>query len=122
MNMLYSILIYGDEAHVAGFAPEKLKEVLDRHAGLRRDLNAKNQLGPVVRLNPEGARTVRRYKERPSVTDGPYAETKEQLMGIYIVDVPTFEDAVAATKQLDFESGVFEIRTLMSCESGNLQV
>jgi len=40
-----------------------------------------------MRLNPQGTKTVRRYKDRQHVTDGPYAETKEQLMGIYLSDL-----------------------------------
>jgi hypothetical protein len=116
--MLYSILIYGDEAHVGDWTPEQLNEVMDRHAALRHDLKTAGRLGPVMRLNPRGSRLVRGQKGRRYITDGPFAETKEQLMGIYVVDVPSFDDAVAATEQLNFETGVFEIRTLVSLERG----
>src|SRR5690348_2419355 len=118
MHMLYSILIYGDEGHVAAWTAQEEKEVMGRHAELRRQLTAAGQLGPVMRLNPEGTKIVRRYKDRRSVTDGPYAETKEQLMGIYVVDCWSIEDAIAATDQLRFETGVFEIRPLVTLELG----
>jgi hypothetical protein len=91
--MLYSILIYGDEGHVAGWTPEKEKEVMGRHAQLRQELTAAGRLGPVMRLSPEGTKIVRRYKDRQSVIDGPFAETKEQLMGIV-----TLEFGVGAEK------------------------
>ena len=116
--MLYSILIYGDEAHVGQWTPEEENEVMGRHAQLRRDLAEAGQLGPVMRLSPQGTRIVRRYKDRQYVTDGPYAETKEQLMGIYVVDCPSFEDAVAATERLRFDTGFFEIRPLVTLEVG----
>ena len=116
--MLYSILIYGDENHVAGWTPQEEKEVMGRHAELRRQLTAGGRLGPVMRLNPEGTKIVRRYKDRQSVTDGPYAETKEQLMGIYVIDCPSIDDAIAATEQLRFDTGVFEIRPLVTLELG----
>lgn len=116
--MLYSILIYGDEAHVGDWTPEQEKEVMGRHAALRHDLKAAGRLGPVMRLDPGGSRLVRRQNGRRYVTDGPFAETKEQLMGIYVVDVPSFDDAVAATEQLRFATGVFEIRPLVSLEVG----
>ena len=119
--MLYSILIYGDEGHVAAWTAQEEKEVMGRHAELRRQLTAAGQLGPVMRLNPEGTKIVRRYKDRRSVTDGPYAETKEQLMGIYVVDCPSIDGAIAATEQLRFDTGVFEIRPLMSLELGTLR-
>jgi hypothetical protein len=116
--MLYSILIFGDEGHVAKWTPEKEQEVMDRHTGLRRELTAAGRLGPVIRLSPEGRKVVRRYKDRQVVTDGPYAETKEQLMGIYVIDCASFEDALAATEQLRFETGSFEIRPLVLLDPG----
>ena len=112
--MLYSILIYGDEGHVAAWTAQEEQEVMGRHAELRRDLGAAGQLGPVMRLSPQGAKIVRRYKDRQQITDGPYAETKEQLMGIYVVDCPSMDDAIAATELLRFDSGVFEIRPLVT--------
>jgi hypothetical protein len=116
--MLYSILIYGDEARVARWTPAEEQEVMDRHARLRRQLTASGQLGPVMRLNPEGTKVVRRYRQRQHITDGPFAETKEQLMGIYVIDCPSIEDAIAATELLDFDTGIFEIRPLVTLESG----
>jgi hypothetical protein len=116
--MLYSILIYGDEARVGEWTQAEEKEVMDRHMALKHDLTAKGQLGPSLRLSPEGTRVVRRYKDRQHITDGPFTETKEQLMGIYILDCPTFEDAVAATERIKFETGAFEIRPLVSLELG----
>jgi hypothetical protein len=116
--MLYSILIYGDESRVAEWTAEEEKEVMGRHAELRQGLQAKGGLGPVMRLNRNGTRIVRKQKDRRYITDGPFVESKEQLMGIYVIDVPSFEDAVAATEKLDFESGVFEIRPLVSLDPG----
>jgi hypothetical protein len=118
--MLYSILIYGSEAHVAEWTPEEESEVMGRHAQLRQGLTAKGQLGPVMRLNPEGSKLVRRYKDRQYVTDGPYAETKEQLMGIYVIDCTSMDDAIAATELLEFETGVFEIRPVKTLEKGSV--
>ena len=116
--MLYSIVIYGEEARVAGWTAEEEKEVMGRHAELRRELVAAGRLGPVMRLKADATKTVRRYPDRKYITDGPYAETKEQLMGIYVVDVPTFDDAVAAVERLNFEGGVFEISPLASLRPG----
>jgi hypothetical protein len=118
--MLYSILIYGDEARVREWTPEEETEVMGRHAQLRRELTAAGRLGPVMRLSPDGTRVVRRYKDRQQVIDGPYAETKEQLMGIYVIDCPSFDDALAATEQLRFDTGVFEIRPLVTMECGKV--
>jgi len=111
--MLYSIAILGDDSRVAAWTPAEESEVMDRHTQLRRKLTAAGSLGPVMRLQTTATKTVRRYSDRKYITDGPFAETKEQLLGIYVVDVPTFEDAVAATELLNFEGGVFEISPLI---------
>ena len=116
--MLYSILIFGSEERVAAWTPDEEREVMGRHAELRRDLIAAGRMGPVLRLARDAARTVRRYKERTYVTDGPFAETKEQLMGIYIVEGASFDDALAAAERLAFDTCAFEISPLTEFDPG----
>lgn len=118
--MLYSILIFGSEDRAANWSAEEHDEVMGRHAQLRAQLSAQQRLGPVVRLSPKDSKVVRRSRGQVRVTDGPHAETKEQLMGIYVVECATFDDAVAATELLDFETGVFEIVPLRYLDPGQL--
>ena len=66
------------------------------------------------------ATTVRVRNSKVAITDGPFAETKEQLMGIYIVDCDTHDEVIAATRQLRFDSGRFEIRPLVYFDPGVL--
>jgi hypothetical protein len=54
----------------------------------------------------------------PLITDGPFAETKEQLMGIYIVECESVEEATHAAHRLAFEGGVFEIRPVTWYDPG----
>ena len=63
---------------------------------------------------------MRRYKDRNYITDGPFSESKEQLMGLYVLDCATFEEAIAAAERLNFETGVFEIAVLSWLTSGEL--
>ncbi len=58
---------------------EKLAVVQDK-------LTKQGRLGPVARLLPTTAATTLRKDDPPLVLDGPYAETKEQLLGFYIID------------------------------------
>ncbi|HMN46309.1 MAG TPA: YciI family protein [Povalibacter sp.] len=118
--MLYSILIFGSEDQAAGWSAAEHEEVMGRHAQLRAQLSAQRQLGPVMRLSPRDSKVVRRARGQVRVTDGPYAETKEQLMGIYVVECATLEEAVAATELLNFETGVFEIVPLRYLDPGQL--
>jgi len=118
--MLYSILIFGSEDEAANWSAREHDEVMGRHAELRAQLTAQQRLGPVMRLSPRESKIVRRSRGQVRVTDGPYAETKEQLMGIYVVECATLEEAVAATELLDFATGVFEIVPLRYLDPGQL--
>jgi hypothetical protein len=118
--MLYSILIYGSEERVTAWTAHEEQDVLGRQASLRQDLKADRRLGPVFRLQPNQAKTLRKYRDRRFITDGPFAETKEQLMGIYVLDCATYEDAVAAAERLAFDGGVFEIRPVIWLDPGDI--
>jgi hypothetical protein len=118
--MLYSILIYGSEERVAAWTTQEEGEVMGRHTELRQELKAERRLGPVFRLKPDEIKTVRKYRDRRFITDGPFAETKEQLMGIYVVDCATVEDAFAVAERLAFDTGVFEVRPVTWLDPGEL--
>jgi hypothetical protein len=118
--MLYAILIHGSEPDVAAMPADAYDALMARHTQLRADLTAEGRLGPTLRLERDGGHVVRRYKDRRYVTDGPFAETKEQLMGIYVIEAETLEAALDAVDRLDFDGGVFEVRPLVSFEAGTV--
>ncbi|MCL4166588.1 UNVERIFIED_CONTAM: hypothetical protein GTU68_026888 [Idotea baltica] len=47
-----------------------------------------------------------------TITDGPYAETKEQIGGFYIVDVPNLDDAIDVARRVPIPVGKFEVRPI----------
>jgi hypothetical protein len=111
--MLYSILCYESEALAAGRTKQDDDALMARLAGVLQKLKAEGTLGPVARLMPTTTAThIRSGKESPAVIDGPFAETKEQLLGFYLVDCPTLEEAITAAKLLGREKshGTLEIR------------
>jgi hypothetical protein len=111
--MLYAILIHGCESAAAAWESGVEEDILERHADLRDDLQTQGRLGTVLRLMPDVATTVRRAEGlHPLVTDGPFAQTKEQLMGLYVVECETVEEATHMAHRLAFETGVFEIRPI----------
>ena len=118
--MLYSILIFGSEERAAEWAPEVMEELMIRHADVRGDLEAEGRLGPVLRLKPHTTRTVRRYKDRDYITDGPFTESKETLMGIYVVECASFEEVAAYIERLTFETCRFEVSELSWLTPGAL--
>lgn len=108
--MLYSILIYDVDEAVDALSPEEDAALMARHLAVQDRLRAEGKLGPVVRLSPSAAARTLRPGDEPLVTDGPFAETKEQLLGLYVVDCATADEAAEIAHSLPVLSGVFEIR------------
>lgn len=114
--MQYALLIYEDEAIYGG--PEKngplIREVVGKHMAFNRDLGAK-RIGGAGLKGTAFATTVRHAGGQPTVHDGPFAETKEQLGGFYLIDVPDLDAAIAVAKQMPVSgNGVVEIRPLLT--------
>lgn len=99
--MLYSILIYGSDAAVTGLSKEEDAAMIASHVSVQQKLIAERKLGPVVRLMPSTAALTVRKGGEPLVIDGPYAETKEQLLGLYVLDCATPEEAIEAARLID---------------------
>lgn len=109
--MLYSILIYVAEDVVEAMTQEEEDAHITQHLRLHETLAAKGKLGPVVRL--EGTRTARQLRTadpQPIVIDGPFAETKEQLLGFYMVDCESSEEALDIARSLPTVGSIFEVR------------
>jgi hypothetical protein len=96
--MLYAILCYHDEAAVGSLTQEEDDALMAELEVVRRQLQDK--LGPVARLMPTTAATTLRAAAEPLVLDGPFAETKEQLLGFYVIDCATLEEAIEAARLL----------------------
>src|SRR5260221_10422185 len=84
--MLYAILCYNDEDIVGSWTKEQDDAVMARLAVVQRNLARQGRLGPVARLLPTTAATTVRKANESLVIDGPFAETKEQLLGFYVVE------------------------------------
>ncbi|MBB2673513.1 UNVERIFIED_ORG: hypothetical protein GGE44_003078 [Rhizobium esperanzae] len=99
--MLYAILCYAHEETVFAWSQEEEAAVMEKLYAVQEPLARAGKLGPVGRLMPTtAATTVRKGKDEPLVIDGPFAETKEALLGFYVVDFETLDEAVAFSKQL----------------------
>jgi len=109
--MLYAFLCCHDEAVVNSWSKEEDEAVLAKRAKVTEKLAARGKLGPAVRLMPTTAATTVRMGREPVVLDGPFAETKEALLGFYLIDCDSLEDAIDIAQQIGRdEKVVFEIR------------
>jgi hypothetical protein len=121
--MLYAFLCYNDENAVFAWSKEEDHAVMAKLDAAHRPLMAQGRFGPTARLMPTtAATTLRKDRDPPLVLDGPYAETKEQLLGFYVIDCENLEAALEVAK--DFAranpGGAYEVRPVRSYAPGNL--
>ncbi len=112
--MQYMLLIYEDEAI---FGDEKnnqaLQEIAGKHMAFARSLGDTLKSGAGLK-NTATATTVRTSGGSKAIHDGPFAETKEQLGGYYLVDVPDLDAAIAIARQIPLVAdGSIEIRPVL---------
>lgn len=120
--MLYAILCYHDEDVVNAWSKEEDDAVLAKRRRVTKEMTDKGRMGPAIRLVPTtGATTLRTSGNEQLVLDGPFAETKEQLLGLYIVDCDSLDEVIAFGKKLkEGETATFEIRPLRIFDKGVL--
>ncbi|CAN7690510.1 MULTISPECIES: YciI family protein [unclassified Ensifer] len=98
--MYYAILAYHEEGVVESWTEEEDAALMTDLLQVNDRLVREKSLGPAARLGPTQHAVTLRGKGEGIVIDGPFAETKEQLLGLYVVDFPTLEAAVAAARDL----------------------
>jgi hypothetical protein len=116
--MHYALLAYHVEADVMSWSANEDATVMHDLLEVHRRLA--DRLGPAARLAPTAkARTLRGPGDGQAL-DGPFSETKEQLLGLYVLDVASEEEALDTARQLRRvnPSAVYEIRPIMFYLSG----
>ena len=110
--MLYTLLCYNKEDVVWSWSKEEDDAVMDRLNVVHEKLTREGKLGPSLRLLPTTAATTPRGGDL--VIDGPFAETKEQLLGFYVIDVENLDAALAVARELSAvnPTSVYEIRPI----------
>lgn len=113
--MKYAVLCYHAENVVCSWSQEHDAEIMAKIAVVEERWSKAKKLGPVARLMPTTAATTLRKDSDPAVVlDGPFAETKEQLLGFFIVDCSGLEEALAFSKELADVNpgGAYEVRPI----------
>ena len=113
--MLYAILCYDSEEVVGAWTKEEDAAAIAKLDVVQEKLKKQGRLGPVARLMPTTAATTLRKGKETMVIDGPFAETKEALLGFFIVESATLEEAIEAARELGKASssaGGYEIRPI----------
>ena len=110
--MLYTLLCYNREDVVWSWTKEEDAAVMGRLSVVHEKLVRDGKLGPSLRLLPTTAATTLRGGDL--VIDGPFAETKEQLLGFYVIDLENLEAALDVARELSAANptSVYEIRPI----------
>ena len=98
--MQYMLAVYGDERTAESTPREQMTEIVSAYMAYTKALQDAKVLVASNRLRPtSAATTVRTIDGQTKVLDGPFAETKEQLGGYYLIDVPDLDAALNWAKR-----------------------
>jgi hypothetical protein len=121
--MLYAILCYDSEEVTSSWSKEHDDAVISKLIAVQDGWAKQGRLGPVARLMPTTTANTLRKGREAVVLDGPFAETKEQLLGFFVVECASLEAALEAAKELGNASssnGAFEVRPIQLFRPGVL--
>jgi len=118
--MLYAILAYHVESDVMSWTKEEDAAVMEKLFKAHEQVNRDARLGPTARLGETAKARTLRGPGNGTVIDGPFAETKEQLLGLYVLDCADDDAAIAAARELRRAnpSAVYEIRPIITYHPG----
>ena len=112
--MQYMLLIYGDERATEAMPREQMTEIINAHMAYGQALKDAKVWVASNRLRPISAATTVRIRDgQTKVVDGPFAETKEQLGGYYLIDAPDLDAALSwAARCPAARYGTVEVRPI----------
>ena len=119
--MKYILLIHDEEAAWAKFTESERAGIVAEYGRLTQDMKARGQYVGGAQLQPtQTATSVRIRDGKRLVIDGPFAETREQLGGYYLVDVPNLDEAIAIAARIpSARLGTVEVRPLVDTSTAS---
>jgi hypothetical protein len=121
--MKYLLALIGDQSRSAEATPEERRALMQVWDGYTRAvIEGGGYMGGEGLQPPTTATTVKIQETGDHiVTDGPFAETKEQLGGYYLLDCKDLDDALAWAKRIPWPGGSVEVRPVMDYEAAGSQ-
>lgn len=120
--MLYAVLCYHNEAVTEAWSKAEDDAVMTRLAAVQEPLARQGKIGPVARLLPTTAAATLRLGAggEALVIDGPFAETKEQLLGFYTFDCASLDEVLDIVRDLARANpgGAYEVRPIRIFKPG----
>ena len=121
--MKYLLSIYMDESGWDNVTPEEAKQTMDAYEAFGREVHGKGIYLAGEGLQPTSTATTVQVRDGERlVTDGPFAETKEQLGGFYLLECENLDEAIEwAAKIPGAQGGSIEVRPVMDYEAAGAQ-
>ena len=112
--MQYLLMIYDDESNWNNMSESQQSSMIERYIALENDLKEQGIfLGSARLADIDSATSVQVREGKPLITDGPFAETKEQLGGYFLVDCENLDQATEIAARIpSAEQGTVEVRPL----------
>ena len=121
--MKYLVTIYGDESGWNDVTPEQSAQIMAAYGAFGQEAEKAGVLIGGEGLQPTSTATTVRVRDGETLTtDGPFAETCEQLGGYYLLDCKDLDDALAWAKRIPWPGGSVEVRPVMDYEAAGSQV
>jgi hypothetical protein len=117
----YMLLIYGDQGQWDGLSDEDRGQIMQAYQSFTKELQDSGAMVAGDALQPtQTATTVRVQNDETLTTDGPFAETKEQLGGYYLIEADSLDEAIEwAAKIPGARHGSIEVRPVMVFQEAN---
>lgn len=113
--MHYMLLLMGEEVDWEAITPEEAQATIDEMGKFNQELEEAGAMVTGGGLESRATATVVRFDEggNTTVTDGPFIETKEQLMGFWIIEAGNLDEALAWAKKTPLQGASLEVRPLI---------
>jgi hypothetical protein len=113
--MQYLLLIYGNEEYFGKLTEAERKGIMQEYTEFTKSIAQSGHLRGGNELQPVASATTLRVRDKKRfVTDGPFAETKEQLGGYYLIEAMNLEDAIAVAERIpSVRWGAIEVRPII---------
>jgi hypothetical protein len=117
--MKYLLTIYNDESGYADATPEQIQQVMAAYEAFGREVSAAGAMLGGEGLSPSSTATTVQVRDGETVTsDGPFADTREQLGGYYLLECRDLDEAIGwAAKIPGAQDGTIEVRPVMDYEA-----
>jgi hypothetical protein len=117
--MKYLLIIYNDESGFANVTPEQVQQVMAAYEAFGREVTEAGAMLGGEGLQPSATATTVQVRDGETITsDGPFADTREQLGGYYLLDCRDLDEAIGwAAKIPGAHDGTIEVRPVMDYEA-----